>query len=62
MLNSAGVVVAVPGVALQGRGWPHRNDSDGDDASAGLTSWFDPAEPREKGSRVQPAPFEGAMC
>jgi hypothetical protein len=62
VLNSAGVVVAVLGVALQGRGWPHRTDSDGDGAPAGLTSRFDPAESREKGSRVQPAPFEGAVC
>jgi hypothetical protein len=60
VLNNAGVVVAVSGVALQGRAWPHRTDSDGDGASADLTSWFDPAESREKGSRVQPAPFEGA--
>jgi hypothetical protein len=59
VLNSAGVVVAVPGVALQGRGLPHRTDSDGDGAPAGLTSWFDPAESREKGSRVQPAPLRG---
>jgi hypothetical protein len=57
--NSAGVVAAVPGVALQGRGWPHRTDSDGDGAPTGLTSWFDPAESREKGSRVQPAPLRG---
>jgi hypothetical protein len=40
--NSAGVVAAVRGVALQGRGWPHRVDSDGDDCSHGLTSWLDP--------------------
>jgi hypothetical protein len=60
VLNSTGVVVAVPGVALQGRGWPHRTDSDGDGAPAGLTSRFDPAKSREKGSRVQPSPFEGA--
>jgi hypothetical protein len=57
VFNSAGVVVAVPGVALQGRGWPHRTDGDGDGAPAGLTSWFDPAESREKGLRVQPAPL-----
>jgi hypothetical protein len=57
--NSAGVVVAVPGVALQGRGWPHKTDSDGDGAPAGLTSRLDPAESREKGSRVQPAPLRG---
>jgi hypothetical protein len=31
--NSAGVVVAVRGVALQGRGGPHRADSDGDGRS-----------------------------
>jgi hypothetical protein len=42
--NSAGVVVVVRGVAQQGRGWPHRVDSDGGGAPAGLTSWFDPAE------------------
>jgi hypothetical protein len=29
VLNSVGVVVAVRGVAQQGRGWPHRIDSDG---------------------------------
>jgi hypothetical protein len=44
MLNSVEAVVAVCGVAQQGRGWPHRVDSDGDGAPAGLTSWFDPAE------------------
>jgi hypothetical protein len=60
--HSAGVVAAVLGVALQGQGWPHRTDSDGDGAPADLTSWFDPAESREKDSRVQPAPFEGAAC
>jgi hypothetical protein len=52
VLNSVGVVVAVCGVAQQGRGWPHRIDSDGDGAPAGLTSWFDPAGSREEGSRV----------
>jgi hypothetical protein len=57
--NSARVVAAVLGVALQGRGWPHRTDSDGDGAPAGLTSWIVPAESREKGSRVQPAPLRG---
>jgi hypothetical protein len=31
--NNAGVVAAVCSVALQGRGWPHRVDSDGDDYS-----------------------------
>jgi hypothetical protein len=31
--NSIGDVVAVPGVALQWRGWPHRADSDGEDRS-----------------------------
>jgi hypothetical protein len=46
-----------------GRGWPHMIDSDGDGAPAGLTSWFDPAESREKGSRVRPPPpLEGAVC
>jgi hypothetical protein len=44
VLNSVGVVVAVRGVAPQGQGWPHRIDSDGDAAPAGLTSRFDPAE------------------
>jgi hypothetical protein len=28
--NSAGVVVAVPGVALQARGQPHRTNNGGD--------------------------------
>jgi hypothetical protein len=31
--NSVGDVVAVPGVALQWRGWPYRADSDGEDRS-----------------------------
>jgi hypothetical protein len=31
--NSIGDVVAVPGVALQWRGWPHRADSDEEDCS-----------------------------
>jgi hypothetical protein len=44
VLNSAGVVVAVPGMALQGRGWPRRTNSDGDGAPAGLMSRFDPVE------------------
>jgi hypothetical protein len=56
---SAGVVVAVPGVVLQGRGLPHRTDSDGDGAPAGLMPWFDPAELRGKGSMVQPAFIRG---
>jgi hypothetical protein len=59
VLNSVGVVVAVRGVAQQGRGWPHRIDSNGDGAPAGLTSWFDPAGSREEGSRVRPAPLRG---
>jgi hypothetical protein len=28
--NSVGDVVTLPGVALQGRGWPHKADSDGE--------------------------------
>jgi hypothetical protein len=59
VLNRVGVVAAVHGVALQGRGWPHRTDSDGDGAPAVLTSRFDPAESREEGSRVRPAPLRG---
>jgi hypothetical protein len=59
VLNSVGAVVAVRGMAQQVRGWPHRIDSDGDGAPAGLTSRFDPAESREKGSRVRPAPLRG---
>jgi hypothetical protein len=31
--NSVGNVVAVPGVALQWWGWPHRANSDGEDCS-----------------------------
>jgi hypothetical protein len=62
VLNSVEVVVAVRGVALQGRGRPRRTDSGGDGAPAVLTSRFDPAESREEGSRVQPAPFEGTVC
>jgi hypothetical protein len=57
--DSVGVVVVVHGVALQGRGWPHRTDSDGDGAPASLTSRFDPVESREEGSRVRPAPLRG---
>jgi hypothetical protein len=59
VLNSVGVIVAVHGVALQGRGWPHRTNSDGDGAPAGLTSRFDTTGSRERGSRVQPAPLRG---
>jgi hypothetical protein len=59
VFNSARVVVAVPGVVLQERGWPHRTNSGGDGAPAGLTSWFDPADSRGKSSRVQPAPLRG---
>jgi hypothetical protein len=59
VLNSVGVVVAVRGVAQQGRGWPHRIDSDGDGAPAGLTSRFDPAGSHVEGSRVRPAPLRG---
>jgi hypothetical protein len=57
--NNAGVVVAVPGVVLQARGQPHRTNSGGDGAPTGLTSWFDSADSRGKGSRVQPAPLRG---
>jgi hypothetical protein len=59
VLNSVGVVAVVHDVALQGRGWPHRTDSDGDGAPTSLTSRFDPAESREEGSRVRPAPLRG---
>jgi hypothetical protein len=59
VLNSIGVVVAVHGVAQQGQRWPHKADSDGDGAPAGLGSWFDPTESREEGSRVRPAPLRG---
>jgi hypothetical protein len=57
--NSIRVVVAVLGVALQGRGWPRMINSDGDGAPAGLTSRFDPVESREGGSRLRPAPLRG---
>jgi hypothetical protein len=40
--NSAGDVVAVPGVALQWRGRPHRADNDGEDRSHRLTSRCSP--------------------
>jgi hypothetical protein len=59
VLNSVGVVVAVPGVVPRGRGRPHRSNSGGDGAPAGLTSWFDPADSRGKSLRVQPAPLRG---
>jgi hypothetical protein len=49
----------VRGVALQGRGWLHRTNSDRDGAPAGLSSWFDPAEQRKQGSRVRPVPLRG---
>jgi hypothetical protein len=60
--HSARVVVAVRGVALQGQGWLHRTNSDGDGAPAGLSSWFDPAEQRREGSRARPAPPLRARC
>jgi hypothetical protein len=44
VFNSAGVVAAVPGVALQGQGRLNRSNSGRDGAPAGLTSWFDPAD------------------
>jgi hypothetical protein len=44
VLNRVRVVVAVRGVAQQGRGWPRRTDSDGDGTPAELMSRFDPAE------------------
>jgi hypothetical protein len=59
VLNNIGVVAAVHGVALQGWGWPHRTDSDGDGTPAGLTSRSDPTESREEGSRVLPGPLRG---
>jgi hypothetical protein len=39
--NSVGDVVAVPGVALQWRGWSHRADNDGEDRSRrpDVTAW-----------------------
>jgi hypothetical protein len=61
VLSNVEVVVAVHGMAQQGQGWPHRADSDEDGAPAVLASWFDPAESREEGSRVRPAPFEGTV-
>jgi hypothetical protein len=57
--HSARVVVAVRSTVLQGQGWPHRTDSDGDGAPADLTSWLDPAKQRKEGSRVRPAPLRG---
>jgi hypothetical protein len=36
--------------------WCHRG---GDGVPTGLTSWFDPADSRGKGSRVRPAPLRG---
>jgi hypothetical protein len=50
--NSVGDVVAVPGVALQWRGWPHRTDSDGD-GRTGLTATGKPA-PARLTSRCSP--------
>jgi hypothetical protein len=57
--NSVGVVAAVHGVVLQGWGWAHKTDIDGDGAPAGMTSRFDPAEQRKEGSRVRPPPLRG---
>jgi hypothetical protein len=54
--NCAVVVVAVPGMVLQARGRPRRTNSGGDGVP---TLLFDPAESRERGSRVRPAPFRG---
>jgi hypothetical protein len=59
VFNSVRAVVAVRGVAQQGRGWAHKIDSDWDGAPTGQTSRFDPAESREEGSRVRPAPLRG---
>jgi hypothetical protein len=62
VLNSVGVVAAVHGMMLQGRGWAHRTDSDRDGTSTGLTSRSDPAESREEGSRVRLAPPSRVRC
>jgi hypothetical protein len=59
VLNSVGVVAAVPGVVLRGRGRLHRSNSGGDGAPASLTSGLDPADSRGKSSRAQPAPLRG---
>jgi hypothetical protein len=59
MPNSVGVVAAVHGVVLQGRGWAHRTYNDGDGVPAGLTSRFDPAEQRKEGSRVRSDTLRG---
>jgi hypothetical protein len=57
--NGVGVVAAVHGMVLQGRGWAHRTDSDGDGVPAGLTSRVDPTEQLKEGSRARPAPLRG---
>jgi hypothetical protein len=57
--NSAGVVAAARGVALQGRGWPHRVDSDGDDRSRrpDVTAW--PCVSTEKTFEGAAGPLRG---
>jgi hypothetical protein len=57
--NSARVVAAVLGVALQGRGWPHRVDSDGDDRSSrpDVTAW--PCVSTEKTFEGAAGPLRG---
>jgi hypothetical protein len=55
VLNSVGVVVAVRGVAQQGRGWPHRVDSEGDGAPARPDVMVCPCVVTRKG-------FEGAAA
>jgi hypothetical protein len=45
-----------PELLQQCPAWRYRG---GDGVPAGLTSWFDPAEPRERDSRVRPAPSRG---
>jgi hypothetical protein len=58
--HSARVVVAVRGTALQGRGWAHRTDSDGDGAPADLTSRFEPQSNEKRARGCGRPPFEGA--
>jgi hypothetical protein len=61
VLNSVGVVVAVHGVAQQGRGWPHRTDSDGDGAPAGLSHGLTLRSNERRARGCGRPPSEGAV-
>jgi hypothetical protein len=64
--NNVGDVVAVPGLALQWRGWPHRADSYGEDRSRWPDVTVQSCVVIEKAFApirgFRRPPFEGSTC